>query len=109
MDFYYYQTCSSRTLPEGLNRNDLLANLCLGLAGESGEFVDVMKKHLYHGHDLDVDAMKSEMGDILWYLSSLASSLDINLNEVAEMNVEKLSKRYPDGFDKARSQNRGDR
>ena len=49
------------------------------------------------------------MGDILWYLSSLASSLDISLNEVAVMNVDKLRKRYPDGFDKDRSQNRGNR
>lgn len=106
MDFYYYQTYSSRTLPKDLDRSDLLANLCLGLAGESGEFVDVMKKHLYHGHDLDVDALKSEMGDILWYLSSLASSLDISLSEVAEMNVEKLRERYPDGFDRERSQRR---
>jgi NTP pyrophosphatase (non-canonical NTP hydrolase) len=106
MKFSEYQDVSTRTMPKGLSRGDLLSNLCLVLAGESGEFVDLMKKHLYHGHHLDVEAVKSEMGDILWYLSSLAVALGVDLGDVAEINVDKLKSRYPNGFDSERSRTR---
>ena len=106
MKFSEYQAYSLRTMPEGLERDSLISNLCLGLAGESAEFVDLMKKHLYHGHSLDMGKVKSELGDILWYLSSIAVALDVGLADVAEGNVDKLKARYPDGFDPDRSKNR---
>ena len=109
MNISEYQSYSNRTMPKGLSRGDLLANLSLGLAGESGEFVDLMKKHLYHGHYLDLDAVRSELGDILWYLSSISEALDLNLEKIAEMNIEKLRARYPDGFDSDRSKFRDDK
>lgn len=75
-----------------------LLNYCLGLAGESGEVVDLLKKHVFHGHMLSRDEVKKELGDVLWYLANICSVLDIQLDQVADKNLDKLFKRYPDGF-----------
>lgn len=70
----------------------------LGLAGEAGEFADMMKKHHGHGHDLDREKAAKELGDVLWYLSVLADSLGFSLSTIAQMNVDKLQARYKKGF-----------
>lgn len=75
----------------------------LGLAGEAGEVADLVKKYRHHGHDLDVDAMRLELGDVLWYIASMADAVGLRLEEVAAANIAKLEARYPDGFDEARS------
>ena len=64
------------------------------------------KKHLFHGHELDRDALIKELGDIAWYLAEGAEALGISLEEVFERNIEKLKKRYPEGFSEERSINR---
>ena len=83
-----------------------LANAGLGLTGEAGEAADLIKKHLYHGHDLDKDALAKELGDVLWYVALTASLIDKTMSEIIEQNIEKLKKRYPDGFSEERSKNR---
>lgn len=83
-----------------------LENGCLGLAGEAGEVCDVLKKYLYQGHELDRAGMAYELGDVLWYVVETAAGLDLTLEDVARMNVEKLKKRYPQGFDAERSVHR---
>ncbi|MCL4349846.1 MAG: nucleoside triphosphate pyrophosphohydrolase family protein [Candidatus Thermoplasmatota archaeon] len=83
-----------------------LMNWSMGLAGESGEVVDILKKILFHGHPIEKEKLLKELGDILWYLDAIASSLGSSLNEIAELNVEKLKKRYPDGFSEEKSINR---
>lgn len=80
----------------------------LVLAGECGETVDILKKHLYHGHDLDRDELIKELGDCSWYLAVIAKMCDIDLSEVFETNIDKLMKRYPEGFSKERSIHRED-
>ncbi len=102
-----YQRSALRTAngANGIN----LTNAALGLAGESGEVADIVKKHCFQGHDLDEDHVAEELGDILWYVAVGAEAIGLTLGEVAERNIEKLKKRYPDGFDKARSINREDR
>jgi NTP pyrophosphatase (non-canonical NTP hydrolase) len=77
-----------------------------GLAGESGEVADLIKKQIGHGHDLDKDKLTKELGDVLWYLSQVAQQYEISLSTVATANIEKLRKRYPDGFTEAASKNR---
>jgi NTP pyrophosphatase (non-canonical NTP hydrolase) len=78
----------------------------MGLCGESGEAIDVVKKHLAQGHELDREALVKELGDIAWYLAETAYALDVKLEDVLQGNIDKLKKRYPEGFDSSRSVNR---
>lgn len=70
----------------------------LGLAGEAGEFADMMKKVHGHGHTFDKPKAAKELGDVLWYLSVLADSIGYKMSEIANMNIEKLKARYKHGF-----------
>jgi NTP pyrophosphatase (non-canonical NTP hydrolase) len=70
----------------------------LGLAGEAGEFADMMKKYLGHGHKLDREAAAKELGDVLWYIAVLANSIGYNLDSIAQLNIKKLRERYAKGF-----------
>lgn len=79
----------------------------LGLAGEAGEVCDLIKKGIYHAHDLDHDKLKKELGDVLWYVAALSSGLGLTLSEVAEANIAKLRERYPEGYSSERSKARG--
>ena len=84
-----------------------LAVRALGLAGETGEVVDEIKKHIGHGHDLNVSKLRYELGDVLWYVAGLAQALGLTLEDVAAGNLEKLRARYPEGhFTRERSVNR---
>ena len=75
-----------------------LAAYGLGIAGESGECADIIKKHIGHGHPLNVEKLKLELGDVLWYVAALAHLIDMPLSEIAQANLDKLRKRYPNGF-----------
>lgn len=97
-----YQTLAQRTSNSVLPSNKI-ENGILGLCGESGECADLYKKYLYQGHEFDREAMKAELGDVLWYVAELAAGLGLTLEEVAQGNIEKLRKRYPNGFEARRS------
>ncbi len=101
-----YQKLAMTTLNPELNKKDVLINGVMGLCGESGEAIDIVKKHLAQGHDLDREGLIKELGDIAWYLAETATALDVSLEEVLERNIEKLRKRYPEGFDAEQSRNR---
>lgn len=107
MDFDEYQESALRTAKVA-DRRSLLTECALGLAGESGEVADHIKKHHHQGHDLIIDHLKAELGDVLWYVATMARALGLDLSEVASANVAKLKARYPDGFDPKRSRDRGD-
>ena len=81
----------------------MLINGVMGLCGEAGEAIDIVKKHLAQGHELDREGLVKELGDIAWYLAETASALDVDLETVLESNIEKLKKRYPEGFDVGKS------
>ena len=103
-----YQKLAMTTLNPELNKKDVLINGVMGLCGESGEAIDIVKKHLAQGHDLDREGLIKELGDIAWYLAETATALDVTLEEVLERNIEKLRKRYPEGFDTEKSRSRRD-
>ncbi|MDR1663901.1 MAG: nucleoside triphosphate pyrophosphohydrolase family protein [Clostridiales bacterium] len=105
MDFNAYQKLAMRTASSATNEN-LILNGVMGLCGEAGECIDIVKKHKFQGHALDRDKLIDEASDCLWYLATLASGLGVSLEDVAKHNVEKLRKRYPDGFDAEKSVNR---
>lgn len=89
-----------------INSENLMLQGAMGLNGEAGEVIDILKKYMFQGHDLDKDHVAKECGDCLWYLAILAKGAGYTLDEIAEMNKEKLRKRYPDGFEAERSLHR---
>lgn len=98
LKFDDYQVDAQRTARTQMDFNTRLAVAALGLAGEAGEAADCIKKHLGQGHELDTLRILGEMGDVLWYLSELATILDADLSAVARLNQAKLAIRYRDGF-----------
>ena len=78
----------------------------MGLCGEAGEAIDLVKKHLAQGHVLDKERLAKELGDIAWYLAETAHVLGYSLEEILQMNIDKLQKRYPNGFSVEQSINR---
>lgn len=97
-DIDQYQSASARTLNPGLDSNQSLANYSMGLAGESGELLEHLKKHLFHGKELDRYAVLKEAGDVMWYLTALMTTMGIDMSEVLRENVLKLQERYPGKF-----------
>lgn len=98
MDFNEYQEAAARTLNSEMGIKDALCMASMGLAGETGEVVDYIKKGLFHGHELEVVVAGKELGDILWYVAAVATILGLKLDEVANWNIDKLKVRYPHGF-----------
>ena len=101
-----YQILAMKTLNPELSRKDVLINGVMGLCGESGEAIDIVKKWLAQGHELDRQKLAKELGDIAWYLAETAYALDIPLEEILQGNIDKLKKRYPEGFSSERSKDR---
>ena len=98
-----YQQLAMTTLNPELNKKDVLINGVMGLCGESGEAIDIVKKWLAQGHELDTQKLAKELGDIAWYLAETAYALDIPLEDILQANIDKLKKRYPAGFDTDKS------
>ena len=101
-----YQHEAMRFLNPELSGDQVLLNGLMGLCGESGEAIDLMKKHLFQGHPLEREKLIKELGDVAWYLAEAAQGLGIGLEEICQRNIDKLSTRYPAGFDTNCSQNR---
>lgn len=101
-----YQNLALRTLNPGLSERDVLINGVMGLCGEAGEAIDLVKKHLAQGHELDRDALVGELGDVAWYLAETAHALGVDLETVLARNIQKLERRYPQGFDSQKSKDR---
>ncbi len=106
MNVNEYQREAMTLLNPALTEKDVLMNALMGLCGESGEAIDLMKKHLYQGHELDKEKLIKELGDVAWYLAEAATGLGVDLSEIMQRNLDKLHARYPRGFDTNRSRNR---
>jgi len=101
-----YQEKAAEYANEDLSQKEAMITFTLGLSGESGEVADLIKKHLGHGHPLDEEKVKKELGDVLWYVSQLANYLGMSLEDVASTNIAKLEARYAEGFSTDASINR---
>ena len=101
--------CTKRLLNSTmLQKTDIggVINASLGLSGETGELNDMIKKAVFHGHELNIDNVKKELGDILWYIAMMCESFNLEMEEIMQMNIDKLKARYPEGFSEERSQHR---
>ena len=103
MEVNDYQALAMTTLNPALSKKEVLINSVMGLCGESGEAIDIVKKWMAQGHDLDKEHLAKELGDIAWYLAEAATALDVSLEEILQANLDKLKKRYPEGFETKRS------
>lgn len=74
-----------------------LLHMAVGIAGEAGELLDAIKKHVVYGKELDVDNVIEELGDLEFYMEGLRQGAGITREQVIEHNIKKLSKRYADG------------
>lgn len=101
-----YQKAAMAMLNPALDKKDVLINSVMGLCGESGEAIDIVKKWLMQGHELDKEHLVRELGDVAWYLAEAATALDISLEAVFQGNLDKLRQRFPNGFDTGASVNR---
>lgn len=103
MNLDQYQTEAMRTATDGEYYVSRLVNCALGISGEGGELADHIKKVVFHEHPLNREYLIKELGDVLWYVAQGAHALGVPLSEVAEENIAKLKRRYPDGFSRAAS------
>ncbi len=101
-----YQHLAERTSGAGKNGDQRKIIAALGLAGEAGEFANMIKKLTAHGHAIPAEEFAEELGDVLWYLAEAATACGLTLHDIAEQNVNKLKARYPEGFSQERSRNR---
>lgn len=93
INFNQYQKEAFDLISED-GKKDMVLNGVLGLAGESGECCDIVKKNRFQGHELNKEHLIEELGDVMWYIAETASGLGVTLEEVAQYNLDKLHKRY---------------
>ncbi len=101
-----YQVAALRTTNPALTQMEQLQNGIMGLNGEAGECIDLIKKHLFQCHTLNKEHIAKELGDIAWYLAISADAIGYDLETIFQMNIDKLKARYPDGFNSELSINR---
>jgi NTP pyrophosphatase (non-canonical NTP hydrolase) len=98
MTFEQYQSEAARTLNPALDRQQRMLDAAAGLAEEAGEVLGAVRKNLYQQRVLDESRIREELGDALWCIAALASTLGVSLSEIAASNIEKLRLRHPGGF-----------
>jgi len=103
-----YQRLAARTLNTALPRDQRLLDATAGLAEEAGEALGLVRKHAFMHHELDVVRLVTELGDALWCLTAAAGALGVSLDEIAAVNLAKLSRRYPEGYSDEASNARKD-
>jgi NTP pyrophosphatase (non-canonical NTP hydrolase) len=113
MEANEYQKLAARTLIDKpgfeISDRDLMAVWdAIGLAGEAGEVADLIKKGVFHQHGIDLQKLKNELGDTLWYVAALCTTLDLDMSEIMQSNIEKLKTRYPNGYNSDDSKRRVD-
>lgn len=106
--FALYQDFVESRMNKKLTAEQSLLNYTLGIAGEAGEVADIIKKHFFHGHTLNVADVVDELGDVLFYVQALCNVLGVDMSQLILTNARKLSVRYPNGFDPEKSKNRED-
>ena len=106
MNIRDYQTLSVRTMNKELTKEQQISNMVFGANGELGEVTDILKKYLYQGPRLNKQHLAEEIGDTLFYIVNLCTLFNLDIEDILQGNVDKLRKRFPNGFEVDRSINR---
>jgi NTP pyrophosphatase (non-canonical NTP hydrolase) len=114
MEAFDYQNEAARTLIDepgfDIPGNDMMIIWCaLGLAGEAGEVVDMIKKGILHQHGINDEKLEEEIGDVCWYIAGICTVLGYDLGQIMQENIDKLKIRYPNGFSSEDSKKRIDK
>lgn len=96
--FKSFQESVNRTASPNLEQKDKVLNAILGISGESGEIVELIKKHYYHNIPLDLNKLQKELGDLMFYIQWLHNIYNMSLPITMLLNKTKLETRYPNGF-----------
>lgn len=103
MDVNEYQADALRT-EQGMSKDyPRLLNGLMGLNGEAGECIDILKKAMFQGHDLDTEHIALELGDVAFYIAVSADAIGYKFSDILQKNIEKRRLRYPNGFEVERS------
>lgn len=105
MQMNEYQHLAARTINQGLTPDERAMHALHGMASEVGELHGIYQKS-YQGHYPTADHIKKELGDLLWFIAEYCGAYGWTLEDIAQLNIDKLRARYPDGFDAERSQHR---
>lgn len=105
-DGYAMNRLSSDVMSATFYETAALLNGVLGLTGEAGEVSDLIKKGIFHEKGIDKEHLEKELGDVMWYIALICHTCSFNLDEIMQMNIDKLKARYPEGFDTTRANNR---
>lgn len=100
-----YQVFASRTINQDLCPLSKERHALHGMVGEIGEIHGLYQK-VYQGHEFDDEHVKKELGDLMWFIAEYCTAKEWNLDDIMEMNIDKLRKRYPNGFEENRSLHR---
>ena len=100
-----YQELAARTINNDLSNKDKVLHALHGMAGEVGEIHSIYQK-AYQGHEFDSCEMKKELGDLLWFIAEYCTVFGWDLEDIMQMNIDKLKIRYPEGFSEEMSVNR---
>lgn len=102
-----YQELASRTIRDDIGVEDKIMHALHGMVGEIGELHSIYQKY-YQGHPLDSEHLKKELGDLLWFIAEYCTAYEWNLEDIMQMNIDKLKSRYPEGFSENKSLNRAE-
>lgn len=105
MQMNEYQKAAARTINKTLWRNQIVYHALHGMVSEIGELHGLYQKS-YQGHDIDTAHEKKELGDLLWFIAEYCTAMGWTLEDVAQLNIDKLKARYPEGFSEDKSLHR---
>ena len=92
-----YQKLANRTCAATQSKTDMLHHAVFGLTSEAGEVAGLLQKK-YQGHEFDIEHFKKELGDCTWMIAEACEALDFDMDDVMQLNIDKLKARYPQGF-----------
>lgn len=105
-DGYAMNRLSSNVMSATFYETAALLNGVLGLTGEAGEVSDLVKKGIFHEKGIDREHLEKELGDVMWYIALVCHTCRFDLDEIMQININKLKARYPEGFDVIKANNR---